>query len=101
MSTHRHIPFFKKAAYLLKRRSATTDFQWVKGHSKSKGNRESDRLARDGANKPEPDHLGLTIPATFDLQGAKPAMLTQPKAYLGTREQRKTPPCPAPPRSPL
>ncbi|KAI0287274.1 ribonuclease H-like domain-containing protein [Russula brevipes] len=55
---------FKRAAFLLKHRIATTDFQWVKGHSRIPGNVESDKLAKAGANKPDPDLLDLTIPPT-------------------------------------
>ncbi|KAI0249344.1 ribonuclease H-like domain-containing protein [Lactifluus subvellereus] len=78
---------FKRAAYILRSRIATTDFQWVKGHNGTLGNEQSDRLAKEGANKPETDLLPLTIPREFDLQGAKIATITQAIAYQGIREQ--------------
>lgn len=82
---------FKRAAFLLRRRTARTSFQWVKGHSEDLGNEESDKLAKQGAEKNEPDTLDLSIPIEFDLQGAKLATLTQSEAYRGIRERQKTP----------
>jgi ribonuclease HI len=79
---------FKRAAYLLKRRTATTTFQWIKGHNGDVGNEESDRLAKEGANKIEPDALDLDIPKDFDLQGAKLTALTQATAYKGIQERK-------------
>ena len=79
---------FKKAAYVLRKRSAPTVFQWVKGHSGVEGNEESDQLAKDGANKATPDELNLDIPREFDLQGAKLATITQAIAYRGILERR-------------
>ena len=79
---------FKRAAYVLRKRSAPTSFQWVRGHSGVEGNEESDRLAKDGANKEAPDELNLDIPKEFDLQGAKLATMTQAKAYKGILEKR-------------
>ena len=81
---------FKKAVYLLKRRTARTSFMWTKGHNGTQGNEESDKLAKRGANKSQPDDLNLDIPIEFDLQGAKLATLTQAKAYRGILEQRET-----------
>ena len=77
---------FKRAAYLLKSQTATTHFQWVKGHNGDQGNKECDQLAKEGANKPLPDELDLSVPITFDLQGAKLATLTQAIAYRGIME---------------
>jgi ribonuclease HI len=82
--------FFKRAAYLLKRRTATTHFKWVKGHNGDQGNEECDQLAKIGADKPLQDQLNLDIPVTFDLQGAKLTALTQATAYRGIME-RQTP----------
>ena len=82
---------FKRAAYLLKRRSAPTYLEWVKGHRGDRGNEESDKLAKEGANRSVPDALSLQISTEFDLQGAKLATLTQAIAYRGIRNHRKTP----------
>ena len=79
---------FRKAAYALKRRTAPTTFKWTKGHNGDIGNEESDRLAKEGAEKEEPGELNIEIPKDFDLQGAKLAALTQAKAYRGILERR-------------
>jgi ribonuclease HI len=81
--------WFKKAAYLLRKRSAPTTFKWVKGHSGDKGNEGSDKLAKEGADKEVEDHLDLTIPDHFNVQGAKLSSLTQAITYRGIRERDK------------
>lgn len=58
---------FKKAVHLLKQRTATTHFKWIKGHSGNLGNEESDALAKRGADKDPPDEIDLTIPPEFDI----------------------------------
>jgi len=87
----KNAPHLKKAAHTLKRHTVTTHFQWVKGHASLQGNEESDRLAKAGAEKQIPDHLDLTVPQEFDLQGAKLSTLTQSIAYKGII-QNKNPP---------
>lgn len=84
----RNRKLFKKAAHLLKRRTAPTSFQWTKGHDGNEGNEASDRLAKEGAMKETPDVLDLEIPKEYDLQGAKLAALTQAMAYAGIRERK-------------
>ena len=79
---------FKKAAHLLKRRTAKTTFQWVKGHEGIQGNEESDRLAKEGAEKDAPDQIDMEIPKNFDLQGAKLSAITQAIAYRGIQERK-------------
>lgn len=61
----------------LKRRSATTHFKWIKGHSGDQGNEASDVLAKEGARKERPDEIDLSIPKEFDLQGAKLSTINQ------------------------
>ena len=75
--------YFRATAYHLRKRSAPTSFQWVKGHSGIQGNEEADRLATQGAEKEQADHIDLSIPPNFDLQGAKLASITQRTAYQG------------------
>ena len=87
--------FFKRVAYLLKKRTAATTFQWVKGNSGNAGNEECDLLEKEGANKDEPDLLPLDIPSQYDLQGAKLATLTQTVAYKGIQSRNQPPPWPA------
>jgi ribonuclease HI len=87
--------WFKRAAYLLRSRSAPTNFQWVKGHNNEIGNERSDELTKRGAEKDETDEFNLEVPERFDPQGAKLAKITQALAYKGirntkTRHQRKT-----------
>jgi ribonuclease HI len=54
--------WFKKVAYLLRCRSTPTSFQWVKGHNSKEGNEESNKLAKQGAEKQTIDKIDLTIP---------------------------------------
>jgi len=72
---------FKNAAYLLRQRSTTITFKWVKGHEGNIGNKESDKLAKEGAEKEIPDRLNLNIAEELDIQGAKLAALNQATTY--------------------
>ena len=81
---------FQKAAHL-RTHTAPTTFKWVKGHDGNERNEGSDRLAKEGAQKNEEDHVDLSIPIEFDVQEAKLAALTQAIAYRGIKESKKTP----------
>jgi ribonuclease HI len=75
--------YLKATAYQLRRQSAQTSFIWVKGHNGHHGNKQADLLANEGANKPEEDHIDLSIPDKFNLQGTKLSGITQAIAYKG------------------
>jgi len=83
---------FRKAAHLMRYRLARMTLQWVKGHNRVQGNKGSDALAKQGANKQTPDPLNLEIPKDFDVQGAKLPTLTQATAYKGILERKHTEP---------
>lgn len=82
---------FRAAAYQLRKRSATTHFRWVKGHSGNEGNERADKLAGEGAQRDQPDELDLRIPPEFDPQGARLVTITQATAYAGIRARKKKP----------
>ena len=75
--------------YLLRHQSAPTTFTWVKSHRGNQGNEESDRPAKEGANKQTPDELDLDIPDEFNIQGAKLRSMTQALTYKGVMEKRQ------------
>jgi hypothetical protein len=81
---------FQKAAHL-RTHTAPTTFKWVKGHNGNERNEGSDRLAKEGAQKNKEDHVNLSIPIEFDVQGAKLVALTQAIVYIGIKESKKTP----------
>ena len=82
---------FQKAAYLLRRCTTPTFFEWVKGHNGDLGNEESNKLAKEGAEKNAPDPLPLDIPPEYDLWGAKLSHMTQALTHKGIQLQN-TPP---------
>ena len=88
----RNANLFKKAVHLLRCRSAKTTIKWVKGHNGNQGNKGSDTLAKQGANKRNPDPLNLEIPMDFEVLGAKLPTLMQATAYRGILERRKPEP---------
>jgi len=66
--------------------------KWVKGHDGIQGNKGSDALEKQGANKQNPDPLDLVIPRDFNIPGAKLPTLTQATMYKGILERRKSEP---------
>ncbi|EIW62459.1 uncharacterized protein TRAVEDRAFT_113688 [Trametes versicolor FP-101664 SS1] len=79
-------PVIKEVVALLRSRSAVTTFRWVKGHAKTKGNNEADRLAGAGAlleRQLRPVHL--PPPQKYSVEGAYLPTLTQKLAYKGIR----------------
>ena len=63
--------------------------KWVKVHARDEGNEGSNVLAKQGANKQQPDPLNLDIPKKLDIQGAKLATLTQATTYKGIPERKQ------------
>jgi hypothetical protein len=87
----KNAPYFRKAAHLLRNRTAPTTLKWVKGHDENEGNKGSDLLVKKGARKNEEDLIDLDIPIEFDVQGAKLNALTQARAYKGIKDSKKAP----------
>ena len=73
---------------------ALTTFQWTKGYTGDRGNKEANCLAKKGANKPAPDILNLEIPKELDLQGVKMLTLMQSITYHGILEHKLPWTCP-------
>ncbi|KAF8131682.1 ribonuclease H-like protein, partial [Boletus edulis] len=86
-------PWFQAAAYQLRRRAAPTTFQWTKAHKGTRGNEQADQLAKQGANKEEPDLLDLTVPIEFQARRIKLSTLAQKIAYREIA-YKQTPPYP-------
>lgn len=81
---------FQLAASALRKRSAPTDMQWVKGHSGDVGNDHADSLAGDGARLPSLElDPNLTSDPRFTPSGVKLTSLTQAIAYSAIRSLNK------------
>ena len=74
-------PWLKAATYHLRRRSAPTQFKWIKGHEGTAGNKEADKLAATGTQKSTCDVINLTIPQNFNPTGIKASTVSQASAY--------------------
>lgn len=75
----------------LRERGAETKFRWIKGHSGVHGNEMADILAGEGADKPTPDGIDLTIKEKFNLAGAQLSTMTQALAYQAILERKVRP----------
>jgi ribonuclease HI/exonuclease III len=80
---------WKALAYQLRRRTATTTFQWQKGHAGVLGNEEADKKATEGLLKTNTDEVNLSVPAGWEVPGAKLNMMTQRLAYKAIRNRNK------------
>ncbi|KAF8550093.1 hypothetical protein OG21DRAFT_1598945 [Imleria badia] len=80
--------WFNAAAYHLRRRTAPTNFKWVKGHQGVLGNERADELANQGAQKTVPDHMDIAVPDNFKATGIRLSTLTQRLAYQTIQKKR-------------
>ena len=74
-------PWIKAAAYQLHQRGTPTCFKWVKGHNRTQGNEEADRLASEEVNKPTADEIDLSVPEHFQANRIKLVKMSQALAY--------------------
>ena len=73
--------------------SNITRFVWIKGHSRIDGNKEADKLAREGVeSEPSSERLELTYPPNKIPTGAKLAALSQADLYSCVRKRKKLKP---------
>ncbi|KAH9919254.1 uncharacterized protein B0H18DRAFT_1086704 [Fomitopsis serialis] len=83
-------PIIRSMIATLRKRSPQTRLRWIKGHNGHKLNEGADRLAGEGAHKPDQDEVNIDIPHTLQLTGAKLSTLTQKLAYKGIRQHEMT-----------
>ncbi|KAI9062428.1 hypothetical protein FKP32DRAFT_1724414, partial [Trametes sanguinea] len=77
----------RRAAALLRARSARTTLRWIKGHSGCEGNEHADKLAEAGRLLDKPDDEDPIGPERVYLKnGASLQVLTQKLAYKGIKQ---------------
>jgi len=82
---------WKILVYLLRKKSGTTEFKWVKGHSGIEGNEKADKLADKGRTA-EDKYNPIEVPKSFQITGARLQTLTQAQAYKLIISQKETTP---------
>ncbi|KAI1782545.1 ribonuclease H-like domain-containing protein, partial [Ganoderma leucocontextum] len=68
-------------AYLLRKRPAKTELQWVQGHAGIAGNEMADILAEQGRETDTPWDINYNVPNEWSVNGARLSTLTQKQAY--------------------
>jgi ribonuclease HI/exonuclease III len=67
--------------YILRKRTATTRFKWIKGHAGLDGNEQADKLAGEGISSEQVFSRNMTIAKEFRIEGARLQALNQATAY--------------------
>ena len=87
-----HKDLFKCVIAWMRSRKGRTTMEWVKGHNGTRGNKEADRLAGEGAEKQLPESpLDLKYPPNQLSPGAKLARLEQRDFYQILSEKKPIP----------
>jgi ribonuclease HI/exonuclease III len=74
--------------YELRRRSAQIDFEWVKNKREDAHTRMAKRVAEMGVAEPNNVRVDISVPAKWDIRGAKISGIKQRTAYAHLVERR-------------